>query len=237
MTDLPPIELQSLEFELPARPARWRAKLSPVLAVLCVLAIFALHTYWNNQIAIAVLYVAVVLLAVNFCGRRGVIAIGFGCALLTVLSFLISDGPAYSANSIGRSAVSILAIAITTFLVIQIQAAALRTQNQARLLDLSHDAIFVRGMTDDIIYWNRGAEELYGWKSVDARGQISHRMLETEFPASAKRHSRLYCRMAAGRVNLFKLAGTGRKRLSQAAGLCRKTNEVRQRLSSKSTPI
>ncbi len=183
MTDLPPTELQSLDFDLPSRSARWRAKLSPVLAALCVLAIFALHTYWNNRIAIAVLYVAVVLLAVNFCGRRGVIAVGFGCALLPILSFLISDGPIYSADSIGRSAVSLLAIGITTFLVVQIQAAAQRTQNQARLLDLSHDAILVRGMTDAIIYWNRGAEELYGWSQVDARGQISHQMLETEFPA------------------------------------------------------
>jgi len=158
-----------------------------VLAALCTLAIFALHTYWNNRIAIAVLYVAVVLIAINFCNRRGVIAIACGCAALTVLSFLISDGPHYTADSIGRSAVSLLAIAITTFLAVRIQSAAERTQNQARLLDLSHDAIFVRRTTDDIVYWNRGAEQLYGWTEAEALGQISYQMLRTSFPTERKK--------------------------------------------------
>lgn len=36
-----------------------------------------------------------------------------------------------------------------------------RTQ-QASLLNLTHDTIFVRDMSDIITYWNRGAEELYG---------------------------------------------------------------------------
>jgi K+-sensing histidine kinase KdpD len=32
---------------------------------------------------------------------------------------------------------------------------------QTRLFDLTHDPIFVRGPSDVITYWNRGAEELY----------------------------------------------------------------------------
>ena len=38
-----------------------------------------------------------------------------------------------------------------------------RTQ-QANLLNLTHDSIFVRDMDFVISYWNRGAQELYGWK-------------------------------------------------------------------------
>src|SRR5882724_4421750 len=56
-----------------------------------------------------------------------------------------------------------------------------RTQ-QASLLDLTHDTIFVRDMRDVITYWNRGAEELYGWKAEDAIGQDAHRLLQTVFP-------------------------------------------------------
>ena len=61
-----------------------------------------------------------------------------------------------------------------------------RTQ-QAHLLDLTHDCIFVRDMNDVITYWNRGAEELYGWSAQDAVGKQSRGLLRTVVPeASAK---------------------------------------------------
>jgi len=58
---------------------------------------------------------------------------------------------------------------------------AARTQ-QARLLDLTHDTIFVRDMNDVITYWNRGAQELYGWTAEQAVGKRSHDLLQTVFP-------------------------------------------------------
>jgi PAS domain S-box-containing protein len=58
---------------------------------------------------------------------------------------------------------------------------AVRTQ-QASLLDLTHDSIFVRDTSDVITYWNRGAEELYGWTAKQAMGRRSHVLLHTVFP-------------------------------------------------------
>src|SRR5262245_10647419 len=38
-------------------------------------------------------------------------------------------------------------------------------------------------MDDVITYWNRGAEELYGWASKEAIGQVCHDLMQTIFPA------------------------------------------------------
>ncbi|HKN16123.1 MAG TPA: ATP-binding protein [Candidatus Sulfotelmatobacter sp.] len=62
------------------------------------------------------------------------------------------------------------------------QEVAMRTQ-QASLLNLTHDTIFVRDMSDVITYWNRGAQELYGWRAEEAIGKRSHDLLRTVFPA------------------------------------------------------
>ena len=57
-----------------------------------------------------------------------------------------------------------------------------RTQ-QASLLDLTHDSIFVRDMDNLIVYWNRGAQELYGFTAEEAIGKRSHELVRTIFPA------------------------------------------------------
>lgn len=56
-----------------------------------------------------------------------------------------------------------------------------RTQ-QAGLLNLTHDTIFVRDMSDVITYWNRGAQELYGWTAEEAIGKRAHELLQSVFP-------------------------------------------------------
>jgi PAS domain S-box-containing protein len=57
-----------------------------------------------------------------------------------------------------------------------------RTQ-QASLLNLTHDTIFVRDMSDIITYWNRGAQELFGWTEEEAIGKGAHELMRTAFPA------------------------------------------------------
>jgi PAS domain S-box-containing protein len=54
---------------------------------------------------------------------------------------------------------------------------------QARLLDLSNDAIFVRDAADRVTYWNKAAAELYGFTREEALGRVTHDLLHTQFPA------------------------------------------------------
>jgi two-component system, LuxR family, sensor kinase FixL len=56
-------------------------------------------------------------------------------------------------------------------------------REKAKLLDLTHDTVFVRDANDVITFWNRGAEEQYGWTREEAVGQVSHRFMQTIFPA------------------------------------------------------
>ena len=61
-------------------------------------------------------------------------------------------------------------------------AASDRLAEQARLLDLSNDAIIVRDGADRVKYWNRGAFQLYGYTREEAQGLVTHELLQTEFP-------------------------------------------------------
>jgi PAS domain S-box-containing protein len=64
----------------------------------------------------------------------------------------------------------------------QLEASEARLRGQASLLDLTHDTIFVRNMDSVILYWNRGAEEAYGWRADEALGRVTHELLQTVFP-------------------------------------------------------
>jgi PAS domain S-box-containing protein len=57
-------------------------------------------------------------------------------------------------------------------------------QHLRDLLELLHDAIVVRDADSVILYWNRGAERMYGWTAAEAQGHVTHDLFQTEFPES-----------------------------------------------------
>src|SRR3984893_8937028 len=101
--------------------SNWPASLLSAGAIAII--IFAIDTFIPFDIAIAVLYVIVVLMAATFLGRRGVIIVSLACVALTVLSFMLQHGYSDGSEPIGRCLVSLAAIGITTFLALQRQRA------------------------------------------------------------------------------------------------------------------
>lgn len=59
------------------------------------------------------------------------------------------------------------------------QAKVLR--EKADLLDLAHDSIVVLNMDNEVVFWNRGAAEHYGWGQQEVLGKNLRNLLETRF--------------------------------------------------------
>jgi PAS domain S-box-containing protein len=154
----------------------------PLFGAASAIAVFILDVITPADSAVAVLYVGVVLLSARFLQKRGVVLASLGLMTLTGLSYLLSVHDKSPVIALSTCVLSLAAIGVTTFLAVQGQSMERVLREQAGLLDLTHDTVFVRDMNDVIIYWNRGAEELYGWKKAETVGKTSHQLMQTIFP-------------------------------------------------------
>jgi PAS domain S-box-containing protein len=57
----------------------------------------------------------------------------------------------------------------------------IETAEQAALLELTQDSVFVMDMAGTVLFWSRGAEAMLGYSKSQAAGAISHDLLHTEF--------------------------------------------------------
>ncbi len=57
-------------------------------------------------------------------------------------------------------------------------------RQQAMLIHLAHDPIFVWDETNGIVFWNQGSERLYGFTKEEAVGRTTSTLLKTVFPGS-----------------------------------------------------
>ncbi|HEV2694320.1 MAG TPA: ATP-binding protein [Verrucomicrobiae bacterium] len=60
-------------------------------------------------------------------------------------------------------------------------------RSQAALLDITQDAIFVRDFSDRVIYWNAGAQRLYGWTPAEAQRSTTTELLSCQDPSETTR--------------------------------------------------
>jgi PAS domain S-box-containing protein len=61
-----------------------------------------------------------------------------------------------------------------------------RLREQASLLDKARDAILVRNLDHGITYWNKSAEQLYGWTAEEAIGRKATELLYRDLDAYEK---------------------------------------------------
>src|SRR6266581_4048422 len=57
-----------------------------------------------------------------------------------------------------------------------------RGLNNRKLLDLVREAVLLVDLSGEIVFWNQGADQLYGWNANEALGQSPLELLQTELP-------------------------------------------------------
>ncbi|WP_238360588.1 GAF domain-containing hybrid sensor histidine kinase/response regulator [Iningainema tapete] len=55
-----------------------------------------------------------------------------------------------------------------------------KIREQSALLDVTTDAINVQALDNQIVFWNKGAEHLYGWKAIEALDRNANQLLYKE---------------------------------------------------------
>lgn len=71
------------------------------------------------------------------------------------------------------------------------QAADQRIREQANLLNLTGDAIIVRSVSDQVVFWNKSAETLFGWSEEQALEKDYGTLLQGDSPVLADAKKRL----------------------------------------------
>jgi len=182
----PPLDANESAAYLPLRPLRLTNLQRYGLAVLSVgiaLGVALLLEYFHFRVPSALLLLFAVALS-SWHGGRGPAVLA---AILSIIAFYW-----YFVEPVRT--IHIYSSEIPYFIVFVSFAALLSwfgtirrrveadLREQAALLNLTHDTVLVMDMEGVIKYWNRGAEERYGWTAEQAMGRGVHDLLKTVFP-------------------------------------------------------
>jgi PAS domain S-box-containing protein len=82
---------------------------------------------------------------------------------------------------------------------------------QAALIDVITDAIFVCDLENHILFWSRGAEGLYGWTAEESLGKVSHEIFTTESLLQLEAGLKATLKQESWEGELEQITKTGRK--------------------------
>ncbi|MBD2520912.1 PAS domain S-box protein [Nostoc sp. FACHB-133] len=82
---------------------------------------------------------------------------------------------------------------------------------QAALIDIATDAIFVRDLENRILFWSPGAENLYGWTAEESMGKLAHELFQVESLSQLAAALKTTLEQGSWQGELEKTTKTGRK--------------------------
>ncbi|WP_158093451.1 PAS domain-containing sensor histidine kinase [Acetobacter sp. DsW_063] len=159
-----------------------------LIVLILSIGVFLFSTVVSTHDALAVLYVLCILFIAEAGGARTIVTAGAVYSALAIISFLIKHyGESFDSAYI-RLGISLVAIAVATFLSRRAQAGRSQLSEQSLWLALTHDTVIIRDGGDRIIDWNEGATRLYGWSREEALGKKVQSLLKTSFPTTIVPH-------------------------------------------------
>ena len=87
----------------------------------------------------------------------------------------------------------------------------IETAEQASLIELTQDSVFVIDMEGRVLFWSRGAEAMLGYSKAEASGKIAQDLLCTEFPKPFSEITADLMRVGHWEGDLIKTALDGRR--------------------------
>jgi PAS domain S-box-containing protein len=159
------------------------------LLIALMFLIYAIDTLSPLDMAIAVMYVIVVLLSGGIWARRGVLLVTGACLLLTFLSYAQTHSDAFSEAASGRLLVGLLAIGVSCALVLRGQRATnelLARENALRRSEaflagtqrISKTGSFSMKAPGGEMYWSDEAARIYGY-ALDVTPTIERLLAHT----------------------------------------------------------
>lgn len=121
----------------------------------------------------------------------------------TIVPFLDADGKPYQYVAIRHD-------------ITQLKLAEEQIRQQAELLDQSQDAIFVRDLDDRIVYWNKSAERLYGWRAAEVMGKRVMDVLFRQVPPAFYEAQEAIFEHGEWRGELNQIAKDGRELIAES---------------------
>lgn len=146
--------------------------------------IFVIDTATSINGSASVLYFLVILITSEIRNSLIVKYTSLLCALLTLGSYMMVYQAVHSTVAIVQLGLFLFTNLMTTFLLLRQIRDRQLSEAQAKLLQMTNEAIVLMDATGRIIYWNRGAQQLFGFSPEQVLGRKPDEVTIIEFPIS-----------------------------------------------------
>jgi two-component system cell cycle sensor histidine kinase/response regulator CckA len=141
------------------------------LSIAIVAGVFILDLLTPIGYAVWLGYLLPLIIAIWKLQRWFVYTLTSVCTVFIALDFIYSPPGVKSDIALFNSSLAVFTLWIAIILLVGRKRAEERIREQASLLDNAQEAIGVRDLEHRLIYWNKGAQRLYGWTKKEAIGK------------------------------------------------------------------